>query len=407
MDNGELQIRHPRVFLSYSWDDREHQAWVKRLGTRLRSDGIDVILDEWDIELGDNRFLFMERIATVDSVVIVCTPKYAEKANGREAGVGYESNIITSGIAEKTGHRKFIPVLRSGTWDTALPVWLKHARGADLRGDDYSEHQYRNLLRTLHRKNPSAPPIGPIPDFSDDDQVPSTEFVASFQGSVAGELAVEPTVKQPTVRRLVTTLTADGDLNPREVELLWNAAESSDGLIYYSSTLDGEGIRANERQFLSGADARAASEWLSAIRSLENRGFIEPLSGGRDLFKVTGEGYSAADQLEEFWRWDADSITLRAYYMNADAREFRLACKGIVALPATYYPDQIGADSFVQRSLKQPRSLFVEGLEAMPSIDWQPTDVAFEDGATGAVQSFRVDGMQYIRPGKLKLPIAR
>lgn len=172
MDSGELENRHPKVFLSYSWDSSEHQAWVKKLGTRLRSDGIDVILDEWDLELGDNLFLFMEKIATVDSVLIVCTPEYAKKANSREAGVGYESNIITSGIAESTNHRKFIPVLRSGTWGTALPVWLKHARAADLRGDDYSESQYRNLLRTLHRKNRSAPPIGPIPDFSDDDQMP-------------------------------------------------------------------------------------------------------------------------------------------------------------------------------------------------------------------------------------------
>jgi hypothetical protein len=411
MDDGELENIHPRVFLSYSWDTREHQDWVKALGTRLRSDGVNVILDEWDLGLGHNRFLFMEKIATVDSVVIVCTPKYAEKANRREAGVGYESNIITSGIAEKTGHRNFIPVLRSGTWETALPVWLKHVRGADLRGDGYSERQYRNLLRTLHRRNPPAPPIGPIPDFSDDDQEPSEEFVSSFQHSVAGEHAVGPMINQPikraiTVQRSVTALSADDDLNPREVELLSNAAKSSDGLIYYSSTLDGEGIRASERQFLSGADARTASEWLSALHGLENRGFLEPLSADRDLFKVTGDGYSAADQLEEFARWDAHSITLRANYMNADSKEFELSCEGIVALPATYYPDQIGVDGFVQRSLKEPRSLLVEGLDAVPSIDWQPTDVEFKDGTTETVQSFRVDGMHYIRPGRLKLPIA-
>ncbi len=157
-----------------------------------------------------------------------------------------------SGIAEKTGHQKFIPVLRSGTWETALPFWLKHVRGTDLTGDSYSERQYRNLLRTLHRKNPSAPPIGPVPDFYDDDQVvePSREFTESFQRSVVGEHAVGPTFRQLRVQRLVTARTADDDLSPREVELLWHATKSSDGLIYYSSTLDGEGIRANERQFL-------------------------------------------------------------------------------------------------------------------------------------------------------------
>jgi hypothetical protein len=219
-------------------------------------------------------------------------------------------------------------------------------------------------------------------------------------------VAQQPMKQVPTtVRRLVTGLPTNDDLNPKEIELLWTASKSSDGQIYHSLTLDGEGIRANERHFLLGADARTASEWLSALRCLEDRGFIESLSDDRDFFKLTGEGYAAADQLEEFARWDAHSITLRAYYMNADAQEVKLACKGIVALPATYYPDQVGADLSVQRSLKERQSLLVEGLGSMPGIDWQPTDAEFMDDFSGKVETFRVDGMEYIRPGRLKLPI--
>jgi hypothetical protein len=189
------------------------------------------------------------------------------------------------------------------------------------------------------------------------------------------------------------------------MELLWTASKSSDGEIYHSSTLDGEGIRANERQFLLGADARTSSEWLSALRGLESRGLIEPLSADHDLFKLTGEGYATADQLEDFVRWDAHSITLRAYYMDADAQELTLGCKGIIALPATYYPDQVGAGLSVQRSLKERRSLLVEGLGSIPNIDWRPTDAQFTDDAGGKVVTFRVDGMEYARPGRLKLPI--
>jgi hypothetical protein len=219
-------------------------------------------------------------------------------------------------------------------------------------------------------------------------------------------VAQQPMKRMPTtVRTFATGLLTNDDLNPKEVELLWNAAKSSDGEIYHSSTLDGEGIRANERHFLVEADARTASEWLSALRGLENRGFIEPLSDERDFFKLTGEGYAAADQLEDFARWKVHSITLRAYYMNADPHELKLDCKGIVALPATYYPDDIGADLSVQKSLKERRSLLVEGLGSMPNIDWQPTDVEFKDDATGKVETFRVDGMEYVRPGRLKLPI--
>lgn len=199
---------------------------------------------------------------------------------------------------------------------------------------------------------------------------------------------------------------AENEMSPKEMELLWEASRSSDGEIYHSSTLDGEGLRANGRQFLEGADTRTGSEWLSALRGLEERGFIEALSEDRDFFHVTGEGYAAADGLEEFARWEAHSITLRAYYLNAETQEHKLACMGIVALPATYYPDDIGADRSVQRSVKEPRTLLVEGVGSSPNIGWQPTDVEFVDDATGKVETFRIDGMEYVRPGKLKLPIS-
>ena len=48
-----------------------------------------------------------------------------------------------------------------------------------------------------------------------------------------------------------------------------------------------------------GVDARTASEWLSALRSLEDRGLIEALSENHDFFKVTG-GLCGCRQVEEF-----------------------------------------------------------------------------------------------------------
>jgi hypothetical protein len=88
------------------------------------------------------------------------------------------------------------------------------------------------------------------------------------------------------------------DLSPKETELLWTAAQDDRGEILYSKTLDGEGIRTNGRHFLKDADARCAAEWLGALRTLEARGFIEPLSDERDFFRVTSTGYEAADHLE-------------------------------------------------------------------------------------------------------------
>lgn len=124
------------------------------------------------------------------------------------------------------------------------------------------------------------------------------------------------------------------DLSPKETELLWTAAKDDRGEILYSKTLDGEGIRTNGRHFLKDADARCAAEWLGALRTLEARGFIEPLSDERDFFRVTSTGYEAADHLQGFCRWAAEHVVLRSHFLNTPSQEHIVVCKGVIVLPA-------------------------------------------------------------------------
>ena len=42
----------PRVFLSYSHDCEAHKAWVRRLAERLQEGGVEVTLDQWDLQIG-------------------------------------------------------------------------------------------------------------------------------------------------------------------------------------------------------------------------------------------------------------------------------------------------------------------------------------------------------------------
>lgn len=44
----------PKVFVSYSHDTPAHKQWVAELSARLRHEGIDVVLDQWDLSLGDD-----------------------------------------------------------------------------------------------------------------------------------------------------------------------------------------------------------------------------------------------------------------------------------------------------------------------------------------------------------------
>ena len=88
---------HPKVFISYSHDSAAHKRWVLDLGTKLRHNGVDAILDQWDLGLGGDLALFIEHgIRDSDRVLVICTDQYIRKANAGEGGVGYERLIVTA-----------------------------------------------------------------------------------------------------------------------------------------------------------------------------------------------------------------------------------------------------------------------------------------------------------------------
>jgi hypothetical protein len=144
----------PSAFISYSRESDDHKLWVMQLAKQLRAQGVNVILDEWDLKVGGDQAYFMENgIRTSEFVIVICTPAYAKKASARDGGAGYEAMIITSQLARDILQHKFIPVLRSGSWDDfSVPTWLQSKRGVDLRGNPYNQKQYDILIKALHEQ---------------------------------------------------------------------------------------------------------------------------------------------------------------------------------------------------------------------------------------------------------------
>ena len=150
-----------RLFISYSWDNEEHKKWVLMLAKRLREDGIDAIIDQINLPLGARAPEFMERCVRESScVLVVCTETYKQRFDNRKGGAGYEGHIITGEIVNEVGTNKFVPVLRSGDWKSAVPTALSGVHGVDLRND--SPEEYRRLLEALHNWS-HVLPVGPRP----------------------------------------------------------------------------------------------------------------------------------------------------------------------------------------------------------------------------------------------------
>lgn len=153
--------KSPNVFLSYSWDTDTHKQWVKDFATRLRGDGVNVILDRWDVAPGGQIPEFMERsVRENDFVLIVCTPKYKDRSDNRAGGVGYEGDIMTGEVFVQGNDQKFIPLLRGDEWVSSAPSWLLGKYYIDFRGEPYSKDSYQELLDYLFDRRETAPPLG-------------------------------------------------------------------------------------------------------------------------------------------------------------------------------------------------------------------------------------------------------
>ncbi len=140
----------PKVFISYSHDSSDHKSWVLDLATRLRSSGVDAVIDQWDLRPGDDLAHFMEtQLMAADRVLIVCTEKYVQKANAGVGGVGYEKMIVTAALLARIDSNKVIPLIRQSGGAT-LPTFLKTKLYLDFSRPDQFEFSFDELVRTLH-----------------------------------------------------------------------------------------------------------------------------------------------------------------------------------------------------------------------------------------------------------------
>jgi hypothetical protein len=160
-------MAHKTVFISYSWDSEEHQNWVLNLANTLVTNGVDVILDQYELSAGKEMTFFMEKSLTADKILIILTPKYKAKADKREGGVGYEYSLFTQEYYDKQPDQtKIIPILRTGDKDTSSPTFIKTRLYHDMRNDPTFDAKVFELIKIVIDKPLVPKPIlGKIPEF--------------------------------------------------------------------------------------------------------------------------------------------------------------------------------------------------------------------------------------------------
>lgn len=177
----------PKVFISYSWTDQSHKELVKNWADRLVADGIDVVLDIYDLKEGDDKFQFMESMVTdasVTHVLVICDRTYAEKANARKAGVGTESQIISGEVYAKVKQSKFIPIVCEFSEDgePILPAFMKSRMWINFSSPEAENENWEQLIRLLYGKPQHVKPAkGKAPIYiTSDAPLPTNEALAKF-----------------------------------------------------------------------------------------------------------------------------------------------------------------------------------------------------------------------------------
>ncbi len=132
--------------------------------------GVSVTLDTWEVQPGESISQFMEKsVRDSEFTIIVCTPNYAEKSIERKGGVGYEQQIISAKIFGGHDRRKFIPIIRSGSFDEgdrcAIPEHFKGTFALDFRPENKND-AFEDLIRALYeRPKYVRPELGKDPEF--------------------------------------------------------------------------------------------------------------------------------------------------------------------------------------------------------------------------------------------------
>lgn len=149
--------KHPRVFISYSHDSLQHSRRVLTFAQALRSNGIDVELDQFhqDEILDWPRWCSKQcSREQSDFILCVCTAEYFRRIEGsippeRGRGVYWEGSLLDDEIYDAKRNRRILPVLFDDEAADAIPRFLRGWTFCRLGAFSLLDDGYEKMIRIL------------------------------------------------------------------------------------------------------------------------------------------------------------------------------------------------------------------------------------------------------------------
>lgn len=162
-----MEEKIPKVFISYSHDSKEIQDKVFEFANKLRTEGIDAIIDQYVDSPPEGWPKWMERnIEESDFVLVLSTEGYKMKASGQIEGNGinWETNIVYQHLYNAgTTNTKFIPILTSQDSFNDILTLLQSSTCYNIDNDGEYESLYWRL-RGIKKEKPELGKLRELPE---------------------------------------------------------------------------------------------------------------------------------------------------------------------------------------------------------------------------------------------------
>jgi len=165
-------MRSAKVFISYVHETELHKKQVLDLSERLRSDGVDCNIDQYEVSPPEGWPAWMRKqIKQADFVLVVCTENYLKRyerdeESGKGAGAKWEGAIIGQELYEAEGRNtKFIPLVFTRDDLKHIPVEMRGGTHYLLDSDSQYDELYAHLTdqpRTVKRELGTLRQLPPV-----------------------------------------------------------------------------------------------------------------------------------------------------------------------------------------------------------------------------------------------------
>lgn len=142
-----------KVFVTYAWEDEEHNGLVKSFTDLLRKQGYDATMDvkesQQSTSINFSRMM-IDNLTKADKVVTILSPKYCKKADDNTGGVAFEFNMIVNDM--KDNPKKYIFAhFGKQDRDQITPYSIKGTDILNLKEDQ--DNNFNNLHAKLQSIN--------------------------------------------------------------------------------------------------------------------------------------------------------------------------------------------------------------------------------------------------------------